>query len=39
MIAAGSTWWTKPASSASVLFGFTGTWMAPTSISANQLNR
>src|SRR5680860_1661680 len=28
----GATWRTNPASSASVLFGFTGTWTAPTSM-------
>ena len=36
---AGSTCPTKPATSASELFGLIGTWIAPVSISANQLNR
>jgi hypothetical protein len=39
MIATGSTCTTKPVSSSSVLFGFTGTCTAPTSMSANQLSK
>ena len=35
----GSTWSTKPASSAAVLFGLTGTWVAPTSIRASHVSR